>query len=107
LSQTCSNFEKAWKREKFKIFVHHILDEMFLLKKLGLVQAIRPVPSGVSRIINRINAVRNGLAHSFFPENRKENRATGKGPRCGRDIRSLEGLRQFKDDASDRLPISL
>jgi hypothetical protein len=94
------HFEKAWKREKFKIFVHHILDEMFLLKKLSLVQAIRPVPSGVSRIINRMNAVRNGLAHSFFPENRKENRATGKVLYEGADIRSLDGLRQFKDDAA-------
>jgi hypothetical protein len=94
------HFEKAWKREKFKIFVHHMLDEMFLLKKLSLVQAIRPVPSGVSRIINRINAVRNGLAHSFFPENRKENRAAGKVLDAGADIRSLDGLRQFKDDAA-------
>ena len=94
------HFEKAWKREKFKIFVHHILDEMFLLKKLSLVQAIRPVPSGVSRIINRIDAVRNGLAHSFFPESRKENRATGKVLYESADIRSLDGLRQFKDDAA-------
>lgn len=93
------HYEKAWKTEKFKIFVHHILDEMFLLKKLSVVQAMGPVPSEVSKIINRINAVRNGLAHSFFPENRKENRATGMVLYSGADIRSLDGLRQFKDDA--------
>jgi hypothetical protein len=92
-------FEKAWNTEKFRIFVHHILDEMFLLKKLNVVQAIGPVPSEVSKIISRINAVRNGLAHSFFPENRKENRGTGKVLYSGADIRSLEGLRRFKDDA--------
>src|SRR5258705_3128567 len=34
------HFEKAWKTDKFKIFVHHILDEMVLLKKLSIVRAI-------------------------------------------------------------------
>jgi hypothetical protein len=92
------HFEKAWKTEKFKIFVHHILDEMFLLKKLSIVRAIGPVPNEVSRIVDRINAVRNGLAHSF-PENRNENRATGEVLYAGADIRSLDRLRQFKDDA--------
>ena len=93
------HFEKAWKTDKFKIFVHHILDEMVLLKKLSIVRAIGPVPNEVSRIIDRINAVRNGIAHSFFPENGKENRATGKVLDARADIRSLDGLRQFKDDA--------
>ena len=93
------HFEKAWKTEKFKIFVHHILDEMVLLKKLSIVRAIGPVPNEVSKIIDRINTVRNGIAHSFFPENGKENRATGKVLDAGADIRSLDELRQFKDDA--------
>ena len=93
------HFEKAWKTDKFKIFVHHILDEMVLLKKLSIVRAIGPVPNEVSRIIDRINAVRNGIAHSFFPENSKENRAAGKVLDAGTNIRSLDGLRQFKDDA--------
>ncbi len=93
------HFEKAWKTDKFKIFVHHILDEMVLLKKLSIVRAIGPVPNEVSRIIDRINAVRNGIAHSFFPENSKENRAAGKVLDAGADVRSLDGLRQFKDDA--------
>jgi hypothetical protein len=92
------HFEKAWKTEKFKIFVHHILDEMVLLKKLSIVRAIGPVPNEVSRIIDRINAVRSGIAHGF-PENSKENRATGKVLDAGADIRSLDELRQFKDDA--------
>ena len=93
------HFEKAWKTDKFKIFVHHILDEMVLLKKLSFVRAIGPVPNEVSKIIDRINAVRSGIAHSFFPENSKENRVTGKVLDAGADIRSLDGLRQFKDDA--------
>jgi hypothetical protein len=85
------HFEKAWKTEKFKIFVHHILDEMVLLKKLSIVRAIGPVPNEVSRIIDRINAVRNGIG--------KENRTAGKVLDADPDIRSLDELRQFKDDA--------
>ena len=92
------HFEKAWKTEKFKIFVHHILDEMVLLKKLSIVRAIGPVPNEVSRIIDRMNAIRSGISHGF-PENRKENRAAGKVLDAGADIRSLDELRQFKDDA--------
>ena len=93
------HFEKAWKTDKFKIFVHHILDEMVLLKKLSIVRAIGPVPNEVSRIIDRISAVRSGITHSFFPENSKANRAAGKVLDAGADVRSLDGLRQFKDDA--------
>jgi hypothetical protein len=93
------HFEKAWKTEKFKVFVHHILDEMSLLKKLSIVRAIGPVPNEVSRIIDRINAVRSAIAHSFIPENRKENSAAGEVLDAGADIWSLDGLRQFKDDA--------
>ncbi len=39
------------------------------------------------------------FAHSSFPENRKENRATGDVLYAAADIRSLDRLRQFKDDA--------
>ncbi|PDT74952.1 hypothetical protein [Bradyrhizobium sp. C9] len=93
------HFEQAWNTDKFRIFVHHVLDETFLLKKLSIVQAISPVPSEITKIINRINAVRNGFAHSFFPENRKENRGSGNVLYGGADIRSLDGMRQFKGEA--------
>jgi hypothetical protein len=60
------HFEKAWKRDKFKIFVHHILDAMFLLKKLSLVQAIRPVPSGCQRLSTELMPfVMDSLTASF------------------------------------------
>jgi hypothetical protein len=93
------HFAGEWQSDHSRIFVHHILDEMFLLKKLSVAHAIKPVPSDVSRTIQRINAVRNGLAHSFFPENRKENRATGKVLYGKLDVRTPEGLTQFQKDA--------
>ena len=42
--------------------------------------------------------IRNAMAHSFFPENRKEHRSVGKVLYEGKDIRSSEGLSRFKDD---------
>jgi hypothetical protein len=61
------HFGRLWRTEKFRIFAHHILDEMYLLKKMALVHAIKPLPSEVTKRLQKINAVRNALAHSFFP----------------------------------------
>ena len=44
--------------------------------------------------IERLNALRNGLAHAFFPENLKKSKPEWK----GKKIFSLEGLRFFLDD---------
>ena len=72
---------------------------MFLLKKLSVAHAIKPVSGKVTGIIQNINAVRNSLAHSFFPENRKEYKATGKVLYRKKDIRTPEGLMVFQEDA--------
>src|SRR5258706_14137602 len=42
-----SDFSKLWRTKKFNTFVHHVLDEMYLLKKMDMVHAIRPLPSDV------------------------------------------------------------
>jgi hypothetical protein len=87
-----------WRRKKFLRFVHYILDEMFLLKKMELVNAIRPLPSEVRSTLHKVNMIRNAMAHSFFPENRKEYKKVGKVLYDGKDIRTPEGLQAFKDD---------
>jgi hypothetical protein len=87
-----------WRRKKFLRFVHYVLDEMFLLKKMELVNAIRPLPSNVRSTIHKVNMIRNAMAHSFFPENRKEYKKLGRVLYNGKDIRTPEGLREFKDD---------
>ena len=90
-----------WKRKKFRLFVHFMLDEMYLLKKMQMVHAIRPLPKDVRATIEKANAIRNAMAHSFFPENRKEHMKVGKVLYAGKDIRTADGLRQFKDDCHD------
>ncbi len=75
-----------------------MLDEMYLLKKMQMAHAIHPLPKEIRSTIERVNAVRNTMAHSFFPENRKEHMKAGKVLYAGKDIRTAEGLQQFKDD---------
>ncbi len=67
-----------WRQKKFRVFVNYVMDEMFLIKKMELVQAIRPLPREVRSTVHRVNSIRNAMAHSFFPENRKEHRKVGK-----------------------------
>jgi hypothetical protein len=90
-----------WKRKKFRLFVHFMLDEMYLLKKMQMVHVIRPLPKQVRVTIEKVNAVRNAMAHSFFPENRKEHMKVGKVLYAGKDIRTPDGLRKFKEDCHE------
>src|SRR5262245_8944736 len=64
------HYGRLWKTKKFQRFVHYLMDETFLLKKLAMVEEILAVPKEVSSAIKRINDTRNALAHSLFPENR-------------------------------------
>jgi len=66
-----SNYRRLWRTKPFRVFVHYIMDETYLLKKLTIVHAIRAVPKDVRSAIGRINDVRNDLAHSFFPQQRR------------------------------------
>jgi hypothetical protein len=69
-----------------------------LLKKLTIANAITPVPADVRNVIKRINTVRNALAHSFFPENRRRYMAEKKGTYNGVHLFTLDGVKKFDDD---------
>jgi hypothetical protein len=95
------HFGVYWKKKKFRLFVHFMLDEMYLLKKMQMVHAIRSLPKNVRGTIERVNAIRNSMAHSFFPENRKEHMNAGKVLYGGIDIRTAAGLQRFSDDSHE------
>jgi hypothetical protein len=97
-SKKDQTFRKLWKTKKFRTFVHYISDEIYLLQKMRIVHAITPLPSQVRSRIEAVNAVRNALAHSFFPENRRQYMAHKKVLYSGEDIRSKEGLAAFRID---------
>jgi hypothetical protein len=91
-------FRKLWRTKKFQIFNHHVLDDTYLLNKLKLVHAIDPVPPPVRDAIERINAVRSAVAHSFFPENRRQHRKNKAVMYRGNDIHTKQGLEKFVED---------
>ncbi len=87
-------FIKLWKTKKFKNFNHYILEVLSLTEKLRLVKAIHKVPKPVAADVEALNALRNGLAHAFFPENLRSSKPIYK----GKDIFSREGLERFIGD---------
>jgi len=91
-------YRQLWRTKPFRIFVHYFMDETFLLKKLMTVEAITNVPSDVSKAIMRINDVRNALAHSFFPENRRRYMADKKVLYKGADLFTAKGVELFQED---------
>jgi hypothetical protein len=91
-------FRALWKTKKFKIFNHEIMDQIFLLQKMRIVHTIEKIPKGVRESIERINAVRNDIAHSFFPENRKAHMPVKRRLYQGDDIFTLKGVEKFEAD---------
>lgn len=91
-------FQKMWRTKQFRHFVHYMLDDMYLLEKMRVIHAFAPIPSKYREIIARMNALRNALAHSFFPQNRREYMEKKKVIYCERDIFSSDGLRIFGRD---------
>ena len=87
-------FIKLWRRKKFRNFNFYILEKLYLLQKLELVEKILKIPTEIDKAIRGINDLRNGLAHSFFPENLKRNKPVYK----GKSIYNMDGLRLFEED---------
>jgi len=85
-----------WKTKKFSTFNHYILEVLSVPEKLRLVKAVTKVPKRVAADIEALNALRNGLAHAFFPENLRSSKPIWK----GKDIFSAEGLTLFIEDMS-------
>ncbi len=62
------SFIKLWKTKKFQNFNYYVLEELYLLQKLRFVKSIKKIPKSISNDIEKINYLRNGLTHSFFPK---------------------------------------
>lgn len=84
-------FIKLWKTKKFKNFNYYILEVLSVTEKLRLVKSFQKVPKPVAADIETLNALRNGLAHAYFPENLRSSKPVYKGT----SIYSREGLERF------------
>lgn len=91
---TEKRFPSLWRTRRFRLFNYHFLEELSLLPKLRYVRVLRDIPKSIVGEIERLNTLRNGVAHSFFPENLKRSSNLWK----GKNIFSLEGLRVFDAD---------
>lgn len=88
------NWQKLWRTKRFKRFSYYILERLYLLQKLDLVRDLRPIPRDVIQFVERLNSLRNALAHAFFPENLRGHRTTYNRT----DIFSIEGFRSYAED---------
>jgi hypothetical protein len=91
------NFIRLWKTKKFQNFNYHVLEELNLMQKLRFVKAISKIPKGIVGNIEKLNALRNGVAHAFFPQNLKRSKPIYK----GRNIFSLDGVKQLQQDMDE------
>jgi hypothetical protein len=88
-------YAELWRTKRFRAFSNHILDRLALLPKLEFVRVRIRLSNRFYNDIRDLNALRNALAHSFFPENRRV-----KPKWRGVDIFSFAGVGQFINDTS-------
>lgn len=89
-----TNYRKLWRTKRFQRFNYFILERLYLQQKLALVKDIARVPKDVVAYIDRLNDLRNAVAHAFFPENLRGDRTKYK----GLDVFTLEGFSRLRAD---------
>jgi hypothetical protein len=67
---TSEKMRKARKTAPYRTF-RLILQNMYLLQKLSIIKTFKKIPKNITRNVAAINDLRNGLAHTFFVEEKK------------------------------------
>ncbi|RWB79140.1 MAG: hypothetical protein EOQ50_04865 [Mesorhizobium sp.] len=70
------DFLKRYRQKKVRTFVNFVLDDLYLVRKLAAVKEIRKVDPAIASLVEKLNAIRNALAHGFTPALRREFRKT-------------------------------
>ena len=89
-------YPKLRRTAKFKVFNYYVLERLFLVQKTELVRALFQMPKRVFNNLLALNSLRNSLAHSFFPQDRRV-KPTWK----GKNIFSRVGYIEFINDISE------
>jgi hypothetical protein len=97
------DFPMRWKNKKMLTFMHFIMEELFMLRKLALVREIRRFDKRMVEMLQSLNALRNAMAHSFFPEMKRDYRKTRKVTWKGQSIYTTQGMQQFDTDMRNLL----
>jgi hypothetical protein len=97
-------FPQLWRTQRFRSFNYFVLERLYLLQKLDLIKSVHEIPKWVSSDLAALNELRNGIAHSFFPQNRRR-KPEWKGhsvfTRAGFDC-FLEDMQKLSDFFADR-----
>ena len=88
-------FPELWRTKRFRSFNYFVLERLYLLQKLDLVRSIHEIPKWVSSDLAALNDLRNGIAHSFFPQNRRR-----KPEWKGVSVFTIAGFEDFLQDMS-------
>jgi hypothetical protein len=92
------DFLKRYKDRKMRAFMHFVMEELFMLRKLALVQEIRNFDGKIVEMIQKLKAFRNAMAHSFVPENKRDYRKSKTIVWNKQDINTIKGLQPFAND---------
>ena len=58
-----------WKTDKYRRFNYFVIERLYLTQKLAFLKDLYDIPRPIASSIEEINALRNAMAHAFFPEN--------------------------------------
>jgi len=86
-------FGPLWRTKRFKSFNYFVLEKLYLLQKLELVENVHDIPGWVGSDLRKLNDLRNGIARSFFPQNRRR-----KPEWKGQSIFTYDGFDRFMKD---------
>lgn len=92
------NFPKRFKDKKMRTFMHFVMEELFMVRKLALVKEIRRFDREMAKMITGLNALRNAMAHSFVPQMKRDYRKTKSVTWNEKDLFTTDGLVQFDHD---------
>ena len=95
-----------WKTKRFRRFNYYILERLYLVHKLAFLKEAYRVRKDIASTIEEINALRNAMAHAFFPENLRAYQMKGRpAPRKpitvsyrGLDVFTVAGMEKFKSE---------
>lgn len=87
------SFPQLWRTKRFRSFNYFILEKLYVLHKLDLVKSMHEIPKWVSSDLGALNEIRNGIAHSFFHENRRR-----KHEWKGQSLFTIAGFEHFLKD---------
>jgi hypothetical protein len=87
------DFPELWKTKRFQVFNYQLMEKTYLVQKLDFVKAIHDIPKPISSDLMALNDLRNAVAHSFFPENRRR-----KPEWKDKNVFEKEGFTQFQED---------